>query len=346
MADKHPLKDIARQAGVGLATVDRVLHDREGVRPATRRRVYQAMDELSRQSLENSLQGSRMVIDLLMEAPNRFSSAVRMALEAQLPALLPIALRVRAHLSETATGRETAAIMARIRKRGSNGILLKAPDHPAIREEIRACARARIPVITLVTDLHGSDRLAYIGLDNHGAGSTAAWLIAGWMPRLLYAESSVLVVVSSARFKGEEEREHSFRHYLACHAPHLGIVSLGEGNGLDWRTYDLVEQALLAHPGIEAIYSIGGGNKAIAAALEKCNRIPRVFIGHDLDRDNRALLADGTLTAILHHDLGADMLQACQLLIEANRLRPASINALPSPAQIITSLNLPHPSGV
>ncbi len=72
MAFQHPMKDIARQAGVGLATVDRVLHDRPGVRAGTRRRVLQAIDELSRQTLELSLNGSRLVIDLVMEAPSAF----------------------------------------------------------------------------------------------------------------------------------------------------------------------------------------------------------------------------------------------------------------------------------
>ncbi|MGY3463956.1 AcrR family transcriptional regulator [Bradyrhizobium sp. LM6.11] len=38
------LKDIARQAGVSLATVDRVLHNRPGVRPDTVRRVKEAIE--------------------------------------------------------------------------------------------------------------------------------------------------------------------------------------------------------------------------------------------------------------------------------------------------------------
>ena len=38
------LKDIARQAGVSLATVDRVLHNRAGVRPDTVRRVKEAVE--------------------------------------------------------------------------------------------------------------------------------------------------------------------------------------------------------------------------------------------------------------------------------------------------------------
>src|SRR5215831_13483455 len=38
------LRDIAREAGVSLATVDRVLHNRPGVRPDTVRRVKEAIE--------------------------------------------------------------------------------------------------------------------------------------------------------------------------------------------------------------------------------------------------------------------------------------------------------------
>src|SRR5947209_15622642 len=41
------LKDIARQAGVSLATVDRVLHNRPGVRADTVRRVKEAIERNS-----------------------------------------------------------------------------------------------------------------------------------------------------------------------------------------------------------------------------------------------------------------------------------------------------------
>src|SRR6478752_4816382 len=41
------LRDIAHQAGVSLATVDRVLHNRPGVRPDTVRRVREAIERNS-----------------------------------------------------------------------------------------------------------------------------------------------------------------------------------------------------------------------------------------------------------------------------------------------------------
>ena len=56
---EFPLKEIALQAGVGLATVDRVLHQRDGVSPSMRRRVDQAIRELGRQSEQTVLAGRK-----------------------------------------------------------------------------------------------------------------------------------------------------------------------------------------------------------------------------------------------------------------------------------------------
>ena len=81
MTHPHLLKAIALQAGVSLATVDRVVHQRPGVRTHTERRVQQAMAELERQSAQVGLQGRKFIVDLVMQAPERFTHVVRDALE-------------------------------------------------------------------------------------------------------------------------------------------------------------------------------------------------------------------------------------------------------------------------
>ena len=49
MPHRYPVREIARQAGVSDATVDRVLHGRPGVREVTIRQVEQAIADLDRQ---------------------------------------------------------------------------------------------------------------------------------------------------------------------------------------------------------------------------------------------------------------------------------------------------------
>src|SRR5882757_11048142 len=89
----YPLREIALQAGVSEATVDRVLHGRGGVRASTQRQVTQAIADLDRQRDQVRLGGRRFLVDVVMQKPARFSSAVREALEAELPWLRPAVIR-------------------------------------------------------------------------------------------------------------------------------------------------------------------------------------------------------------------------------------------------------------
>ncbi len=81
----HRVVDIAAQAGLSRATVDRVLHGRAGVRAATVAQVEQAVAELDRQQSQVRLSGRSFLVDLVMQTPDRFGTAVRTALEAELP---------------------------------------------------------------------------------------------------------------------------------------------------------------------------------------------------------------------------------------------------------------------
>jgi hypothetical protein len=53
----------------------------------------------------------------------------------------------------------------------------------------------------------------------------------------------------------------------------------------------------------------GEGDREAAFALAR--RTCKVFVGHDLDAGNLALLQSGQLSAVLHHDLQHDMRMAC-----------------------------------
>ena len=59
-------------------------------------------------------------------------------------------------------------------------MILKAPDHPLVAEAVDELAGAGIPVVTFVTDVPFSRRVAYVGVDNRAAGATAAYLVTQW----------------------------------------------------------------------------------------------------------------------------------------------------------------------
>jgi len=336
----HPflIKEIALQAGLSEATVDRVLNKRGGVRRHTAERVRQAIRELQGQSEQAGLTGRKFVVDVVMQAPDRFSEAVRLALEDEMPTLRPAVFRARHHFSEVVRLADLAALVDRVGARGTHGLFLKAPDEPEIAAAVDRVVARGIPVVTLVTDVPNCRRAAYVGMDNRAAGETAAYLIGEWLGD---AKAKILATLSSNRFRGEEEREIGFRRALRTRHPNLGLVEASEGLGIDQPTGALVRKALAANPDIVGAYSIGGGNRAVVEAFRATGRTCKVFIGHDLDADNLALLRERKISAVLHHDLRADMRSACRVVMRAHRVLPQSAPPLPSQVQIITPFNLP-----
>ncbi|GAA3552052.1 LacI family DNA-binding transcriptional regulator [Microlunatus spumicola] len=337
---RYRIQEIADQAGLSQATVDRVLNQRAGVRSSTADQVRRAVEELDRQRDQVQLGGRTFRIDLVMQAPARFSSSVRAALEAELPGLRPAVIRSRFHLREEGPVADLVQVLDDVGRRGSAGVLLKAPDHPAVTEAVVRLHGQGIPVVTLVTDLPLSPRVAYVGIDNRAAGATAAYLVA-----LMSQDPSapVLVTLSSSSFRGEEERESGFRSAMRTLAPDRTVVEVSETDGLDASMFAAVARVLELHPDLGAVYSIGGGNTATIDAFRQAGRTPAPFIAHDLDGDNTTLLRRQAITAVLHHDLRADLRRACQLVLQAHGALPGPPRTTPSQVQVITPFNQPAP---
>ncbi len=338
MGHPYPIREIARQAGVGEATVDRVLHRRPGVRASTAARVQQAIVDLDRQQTQLKLSGRSFIVDVLMHTPDRFSSAVKDALERELPGLRPAAVRARFDFRERAKPTDVVKALLDIRHRGTSGVLLKASDTPEIRDAIGRLADDGIPVVTLVTDIPLSRRIAYVGIDNRAAGATAAYLIDRWLGE---KDGDVLIALSRSAFRGEEDREIGFRTVMRTIASERTLIELTDTDGIDANVRASAARILKKNAHINAAYSIGGGNQAILDAFDSVGRRCDVFIGHDVDRDNRELLMNQRIAAVLHHDLRADMRRACQMIMQASGALDGPIMTVPSQIQVITPFNIP-----
>jgi LacI family transcriptional regulator len=333
MAHRYKVREIAQQAGLSEATVDRVLHHRPGVRENTVAEVKQAIADLDKQRAQLRLNGRRYLIDVVMQTPQRFSDAFRAAVEAELPAFAPAMLRARFHLWESGTTEQMVEGLSRIR--GSHGVVLKAQDEPEVADAVDRLVDAGVPVVTYATDVPASSRCGYVGIDNHGAGVTAAYLVNQWLGE---ATSDVLITLSRTVFRGEGEREVGFRSALRSSG--RAVVEVSGSDGIDATNEHLVLEALERHPGVEAVYSVGGGNVATVAAFKKIGRACRVFVAHDLDADNRRLLREGHISAVLHNDLRADARLALRLILQERGALPVE-PARPVPIQVVTPYNLP-----
>jgi LacI family transcriptional regulator len=64
-------------------------------------------------------------------------------------------------------------------------------------------------------------------------------------------------------------------------------------------------------------------------------------VAHELDEGNAELLRSHKISAVLHHDLRADLRQAYLTILRALGAAPGAISSRPSPIQVITPYNIP-----
>jgi LacI family transcriptional regulator len=95
---------------------------------------------------------------------------------------------------------------------------------------------------------------------------------------------------------------------------------------------------------VRAVYSLyagAGGNAAVVSAFAAEKRNYDVFVAHDLDGENTALLRDRRLSAVLHHDLRQDLREACLTVLHAGGVLKGRPPPTPSAIQVITPHNTP-----
>ncbi len=173
LASRSRIPDIARAAGVSTATVDRVLHGRLPVRPATAQRVLKAAAELqylTDTELWRSLRPPPMELAFLLPTgTNRYLRMLGDSIGGASDALVPYHVRCRVHYIDSFDPAKVAAALRR-HGRDAQGLAFMALEHPRVREAVEELADAGVHVLTLISDLAQSRREAYIGMDNRAAG--------------------------------------------------------------------------------------------------------------------------------------------------------------------------------
>lgn len=314
MTRDFSIKEIAQQAGVGTATVDRVLNGRGRVRQSTALRVGQAIEDLGAQAVQLSRVGRKLTLDVIAEAPQEFLDALDAALAAEL-LLQPVPVRARRVIRTNFPVDEIVRTLRGIARRGSDGILLMAPDAEPVRRAVNEMATTGVPVITMTSDIDAS-RVGYVGLDNTRAGATAAWFIARMAPPA--SRCNILVTLRNDRFRAEEERLIGFREAIARALPHATINLLVEGV----RDASFADRVVAhASGGLQALYSIGGNNRRILRALHDADLPRPVVVLHDLNPENAALMREGAVDVVLYHDLAEDVRNACRTILSARQER-------------------------
>ena len=319
---KPTVHDIARTAGVSLATVDRVLNERPGVRAKTRDRVMAAMNTLGYVrdvGAANLARGRLYQFDFILpDNENTFMLSLRAELQSATERAL--AERVLINLVLVPAFDE-AALVAALDDCATckpDGVAFVAVDTDPVRAACDRLGEQGVHAVTLVSDFGHSTRTHYVGVDNGAAGRTAARLLG------LFAngtEGALAVVAGSLKVRDHQERFEGFTAAMKADFPGREILPVLEGFDEGSRVEKLVAELLDERSDIAGIYSLGAGNSGLVKALARHNSNRPLVIAHERDSVTSKALTDGIIHAVLAQDAGHEIRSAIRVLkASADRL--------------------------
>lgn len=328
-------RDIARLAGVGTATVERVLNARGGVRPATVERVLIAARALDLpRRIPEAHQGLTRIDVLLVRPDSTFFGRLSRAFE-RIAAVLDPAISVhRAFLPES----DPAAIAHRITEPPHRraGLILAVPDHPLIQGALTRVMDEGVVVVQVVTQATsvGAD---YVGIGNVAAGRAAALFMGRMQPQA----GPVVAFCHSGAYQIHRERIQGFGEFLEQRAPHLALTHVLFHADEGVRAGDLLLEALRASPNLVGLYNAGGSNDALAQVLRAHPHGRDVFfVGHELTERSAEALRDGVMDVVIDQAPEAQARRSMDLMLHRLGFLPGPVENPPIRFITLTAANV------
>ena len=292
MANRPTIHDVAREAGVSTATVDRVLNGRETVRAETARKVYEAARLIGYHAAP--LIGQRVHADqprlrlglVLHKERQAFYQQFKAEAERAVSQAIGVRASLQVGFASSQSPKDFTELMEGMASR-VDAIAATAITHPEVTEAVIRLNAKGIPCFSLLNDFGQGVRQNYLGLNNLKVGRIAAHMIA----TASHHAGKIAVFVGGYRWHGHELRETGVRSYFREHAPQFQILDTLINLETRQLTYEATLDLLSRHPDLRGIYCAGGGMEGAIAAIREARQPGEVaLVVNELTPESRAAL--------------------------------------------------------
>lgn len=298
-------QQIAELAGVSRGTVDRALHNRGRVNPDVAARIRRIAADLGYKP--------NLVGQALVRTKRDFKIGVILQ-STETPTMQIVLAGVRRAASELqASGvelivRELCGLdeelvlecIEELVSQGIQGLAITPNNAPELRQCINGLHEQGIPVITLNSDVPGSGRMCFIGMNNYRAGQTAA----GLMCQMLPEGGRVLPLAGHLNNTAHNNRLNGFLDTIRQEdTAHIGLMAFQPCFDRDDYAYEIAQHALRENPDLAGIYVASNGQEGVCRAVREESRKGQVrIIAYDLNEPNMRLLHTGDLSIVLDQE--------------------------------------------
>lgn len=267
------IKDIAAAAGVSRGTVDRVLHNRNGVNPEVAKRVREIADQLGfvPNKAGKILAARKQKITfayLLPSSAKPFFDEVLKGVKRAEKELSDYGVTVDIHYLKDFKTETHIQQINKIKESGYSGLCITSIDTPEVQLAIHGLVQNGMPVVSVNTDVPDSGRICYVGTDYTRAGKTAA----GMANFTTGGNLNILFLTGSYNIRGHKERIKGFTEGLDSRSVKYNVINTVESQDDDEVSYNETLENIKQNSRINCIFIAGSGCAGVCRALNELNR--------------------------------------------------------------------------
>ena len=341
VVNRPTIKDLAREAGLGAATVDRALNGRSNVRQETFDKVLDAAERIGYPT--RLLKSRRDAVDLplmrlgfvLHKASQEFYQNFARELQAAVDQRTDIRGRAVIRFAPSQAPDNFAQEIADVANR-CDAIATSAINHPMLSDLVTDISQAGTPVFSLLNDFAQDVRRNYHGLNNVKVGRIAAWMICTHARQA----GKLAVFVGGNRWHGHQLRETGFQSYIREYAPEFQMLDTVVNLETRQVTYEATLELLNRQTNLRGIYVAGGGMEGAIAALREVRPAGKVaLVVNELTSESRKALIDGYVTMVIATPLQELCRDLVEMMVDAVAGKP---NTTPSQHFLTPQLYVPE----
>jgi LacI family transcriptional regulator len=316
------IRDLAREAGVSVSTVNRVLAGDGTVRDHTVAQVKETAERIGYYGVRAIrakiiARKPKLKFGFLLHQPSRkFYRMLGAALEVATQGNGDQEVGTEIIYAEDLAPQNIAAKLLELGN-SCDAVGVVTAVHPLVTDAVNTLRDKNIPVFALISQLSQADGTNYVGLDNWKLGRASAWAF----HHICKAPGKIGVLVGNYRYRCQEMNEIGFRSYFREMAPDFTILeprSTFETNAV---AEEMTEVLINEHPDLIGLFIAGGGISGAMNALRTRGKSGKIMgLGFELTENTRTGLLDGTLTMVLGHPLERLAQEAISGMLRAIKL--------------------------
>jgi LacI family transcriptional regulator len=325
-SNKVGVQEIGDFLGISRGTVDRALHDRAGVNPATKRKVLQAAEKLGyRPNLAARYLSSSRHITIGVAIPHEvayFYDEVREGIFEAASIFEPLGVRIL-HRPYKRFGQNEIGAFRDLLKEDISGLVISPAFPRKLLPYIQEATRRNIPVVCVATDAPGSERLTSVSVDPLVSGALAGEL----MGYFLREPSQVMVLIGMHATVDHEQKLHGFCDSFRSFCRKGEIASIVETHDEPSEAYAKCRKVLKQHELVGGVYVATANSMPVVKALEESGLAGKIkVIATDLFPAMFPHIRSGTIAATIHQrarEQGATAFRALTRFL-TERVQPAT----------------------